>query len=557
MLPPSSAGVTPAIVGRILGQYRVGRAGGGGGGRRRRCRGRRRSGRGRLRRVRRIDHLAAGQGRKRRCRRRTRPGSRPAPDELAPHRPIHHFGFSCARPSAGCSFHATRANGAEKGSKLTAAVVRRGAELTRVAPRTASLASDCDQRNRIRAGAIGRGSGQPSSVRHISVSRSAVQMRGCDVARRFVVGARDVEWHAVIEDHPVAVDRLKRGVDVLVRRAQLLAGGDAGADVTKDIGDEGARRDDRLVDAGRRLERRAAAGDQLGKAEGLEAIERRRPVAEVAVAAVGRALVLDQVAGETDLLVFEIGDRVALGVAAADLLDLDLDLLAEPYAELAFERHRRPAEAGRHRLDIAEQAREAADLARLVLLAALDNQLVRVAAGDDLLRAFLEIGRSAEHAHRVVVGEQHVLDRQRRDLADAPDEVLRHRRRRLRVGHHHRLVADEDTGVRIALGGVCVGVLREARERDLLVFQIGLAGECLAHGGFLAAPTRQRLAGRALTGSRSLCGWWRGGGSNSRPSHCERDALPAELPPHCDRKSSKRRRGGGRGARIARPNASN
>ena len=28
-----------------------------------------------------------------------------------------------------------------------------------------------------------------------------------------------------------------------------------------------------------------------------------------------------------------------------------------------------------------------------------------------------------------------------------------------------------------------------------------------------------------------LC-WWSGGGSNSRPSHCERDALPTELPPH-------------------------
>jgi hypothetical protein len=26
--------------------------------------------------------------------------------------------------------------------------------------------------------------------------------------------------------------------------------------------------------------------------------------------------------------------------------------------------------------------------------------------------------------------------------------------------------------------------------------------------------------------------WWRRGGSNSRPSHCERDALPAELLPH-------------------------
>ena len=34
-------------------------------------------------------------------------------------------------------------------------------------------------------------------------------------------------------------------------------------------------------------------------------------------------------------------------------------------------------------------------------------------------------------------------------------------------------------------------------------------------------------------------GWWRGGGSNSRPSHCERDALPAELPPHGDCEFSK------------------
>ena len=27
-------------------------------------------------------------------------------------------------------------------------------------------------------------------------------------------------------------------------------------------------------------------------------------------------------------------------------------------------------------------------------------------------------------------------------------------------------------------------------------------------------------------------GMWSGRGSNPRPSHCERDALPAELPPH-------------------------
>ena len=29
--------------------------------------------------------------------------------------------------------------------------------------------------------------------------------------------------------------------------------------------------------------------------------------------------------------------------------------------------------------------------------------------------------------------------------------------------------------------------------------------------------------------------WWSGRGSNPRPLHCERSALPAELPPHTRR----------------------
>ena len=35
-----------------------------------------------------------------------------------------------------------------------------------------------------------------------------------------------------------------------------------------------------------------------------------------------------------------------------------------------------------------------------------------------------------------------------------------------------------------------------------------------------------------LTGRAHEWGWWRRGGSNSRPRHCERRALPAELRPH-------------------------
>ena len=45
-----------------------------------------------------------------------------------------------------------------------------------------------------------------------------------------------------------------------------------------------------------------------------------------------------------------------------------------------------------------------------------------------------------------------------------------------------------------------------------------------------ARPIRAQSEG-PLT-ERASNQWWRGGGSNSRPPHCERGALPAELPPH-------------------------
>jgi hypothetical protein len=42
-----------------------------------------------------------------------------------------------------------------------------------------------------------------------------------------------------------------------------------------------------------------------------------------------------------------------------------------------------------------------------------------------------------------------------------------------------------------------------------------------------------QLNKKALGGAEGFfIQWWSGWGSNPRPSHCERDALPAELPPH-------------------------
>src|SRR3990167_2086300 len=42
---------------------------------------------------------------------------------------------------------------------------------------------------------------------------------------------------------------------------------------------------------------------------------------------------------------------------------------------------------------------------------------------------------------------------------------------------------------------------------------------------------KQRFTLQGVKRCFCLVFWWSGGGSNSRPSHCERDALPAELPP--------------------------
>ena len=45
------------------------------------------------------------------------------------------------------------------------------------------------------------------------------------------------------------------------------------------------------------------------------------------------------------------------------------------------------------------------------------------------------------------------------------------------------------------------------------------------------APVGPSWAVKKARACLAFWNWWRGGGSNSRPSHCERDALPAELPP--------------------------
>jgi len=144
----------------------------------------------------------------------------------------------------------------------------------------------------------------------------------------------------------------------------------------------------------------------------------------------------------------------------------------------AAERQRRPREPG-HALDGAEEAREALDLALHVLRATLDDEVVRILARDDLLRAVT--GR-AEHAHRVIMREHDVAHRQIGHAANALHDVPRHHGRRLRIGDEHCFVADDDAGVRIAFRGVRIRVRREPVEAHALLREIGARCECLRHG---------------------------------------------------------------------------
>src|SRR5690606_15852353 len=76
---------------------------------------------------------------------------------------------------------------------------------------------------------------------------------------------------------------------------------------------------------------------------------------------------------------------------------------------------------------------------------------------------------------------------------------------------------------------------RDRRAAHLRVLPLA-AAHALGHmalGPGPAVPTANQKPAASTTWRASCvaCFWWSGGGSNSRPSHCERDALPAELPP--------------------------
>ena len=79
-------------------------------------------------------------------------------------------------------------------------------------------------------------------------------------------------------------------------------------------------------------------------------------------------------------------------------------------------------------------------------------------------------------------------------------------------------------------------LLRLSTRASPIVVMVGVVGTSGSNGDTCSHARRVSIMRNASSwdalGHPGIDIWWSGGGSNSRPSHCERDALPAELPPH-------------------------
>ena len=312
----------------------------------------------------------------------------------------------------------------------------------------------------------------------------------------------------------------------------------------------------------------AAARRDGMRVVGLHRVQGAAPILEMPVAAVAGGVVLDDVAGEHDLLVRHPDDRVAGGMGAADLLDLDL-AVAEIDGHRIREGGGRPGQAG-DALMALEQAGEALELAVPVLLAALDHHGAGLVRHDDLRVAE---GAGAEHADRVVVGQDHMADRLVGDLADLGDDHLGQARGGLGLDDHDAVVADDDARIRVALGGEGPEILADLGEADFLFAKIALACECLRHArppvhaspvGAGGASGAVGLLARTLTQSGifayrvnwgafihtthspALCRGYRLGTDGHRrqrsPATGRAEALPRHKAGECDMKRQSERR---------------
>jgi hypothetical protein len=144
------------------------------------------------------------------------------------------------------------------------------------------------------------------------------------------------------------------------------------------------------------------------------------PVLQMAVAAIAGGVVFHDIAGEHHLGIGHPDDRIARRMGPTGAEDVDA-AVAEIDGHRLGKGRGGPCQAGDFLMPF-EKARETGELAVPILLPALGDHGARGVGHDDLPRA---IGRRAENAHGVVMGEDKVADRLVGDGADAVDDLAR------------------------------------------------------------------------------------------------------------------------------------
>ena len=236
----------------------------------------------------------------------------------------------------------------------------------------------------------------------------------------------------------------------------------------------------RVFDGGRNhlvADKRVAAPRRDGRrAVGGNAVQRAAPVAEMAVAAITCRVVFDDVAGEHHLLVRNERDDVARRVRASEEHQLD-PAFAEIDRHPVSEGHGRPGEA-RNALMTFEKARKARELAVPIFLPAFMDHRLAGLRGDDFRGV---IGRCAKNPHRVVMRQHDMLDRLVGHATDLFHNLVGKARRRLRVDDHDAFIADNDAGIRVALGREGPQVAPDLGKADRLFAEVALRCEALSH----------------------------------------------------------------------------
>jgi hypothetical protein len=283
--------------------------------------------------------------------------------------------------------------------------------------------------------------------------------------------ARDVEGKHLMEERLLAEARLHRRERVLEAATQVSVPRHRIMDGIAQEHEEVAGAVDRTHYGGALLQHRAARGHEHVDRQRPQPFQALDPRADVRVARVRRASVLDELARECDARLWRETDGVARRVAASEAMQLE-DARPEAQLDAIVEDEIRPRQPG-YLIGTGKQLRATLDLRLELAPPARRDPVGRRAARDDNGAAEC---RRPHHARRVIVREHHVTHRRVAHASQIGEHDAGQGGRRARVDDENAIVRRCEPAVGFDAAQVAVdagrqlddlrGVARSVRRRN-------------------------------------------------------------------------------------------